>query len=91
MDVYVVLWNDRHADPETEVFDTLCGAALYVWSALAEWVSKGWIRENDIDVTDLSNGRFSEEWMFSCSYSCESDNIDIRRRSVHITPGSSTA
>lgn len=78
MHVYVVLTQDRHCDPDVEVF----------WdkSAAIRW-ARGFVEENvrhpeDVQIVELSNAMIGCGWQWHARYSDEGDCVTVMCRAM---------
>ncbi len=75
--LFVVLWEDRHADPEITIFTEISRAVEYVKTGLTElgrW-------PHDVEM-ETENPRWPENLLARYSYSPEGDQVTIQK----ITP-----
>ena len=78
-DVYVVLIQDRHTDPEVEVFANPVDAIDYAEKEVREGAGKF---PEDIEILELTPGMLADGWVFAGIYSCEGDSVTVMKRQV---------
>ena len=67
MKVYVLLINDRHADPEIQVFTTPEAAIAAAKAAVTEYAR----HSEDIEEKQIA------DWLYFATYSCENDYVRV--------------
>jgi len=77
--VYVVMINDRHADPDVLVFSTKELAIEAAKNAVTECAR----HEEDIQWDyELNPSMIRHGWIFYVPYSCEGDSVRVMEREL---------
>jgi hypothetical protein len=79
IDVYVVLVQDRHADPDIKVFADAIDAIEYADRELK--TGSRHCPEN-IEVYELTQSMLDDGWIFFATYSCEGDSVRVTKHQV---------
>lgn len=76
--LFTVLVQDRHSDPDVEVFvekdDAIMRARVLV--------EEGNRHPEDIEVCELTQAMINEGWVWSCQYSREGDQVTVMARQL---------
>jgi formylmethanofuran dehydrogenase subunit E-like metal-binding protein len=72
-ELFVVMVNDRHCDPEPELFTTAGQAIAYARSEAEQYART----PEDVDETPI------EGWLYHASWGPESDSIWVLAKTVH--------
>ncbi len=78
MKVYVVVVNDRHADPEIKLFKDEQKALGYAEQAVQDTAR----HPEDIERDELNDFMKRDGWIYYVRYSCEGDYIVVYEREV---------
>jgi hypothetical protein len=76
--LFVVMVEDRHADPDVEVFVEKDDAIRRA-RALAE---EGARHPGAIEVSELNNAMVNDGWVWHCRYSGEGDWVTVMARQL---------
>ena len=85
MKVYVVLWEDRHTDPDIIVYANKEEAITYAQNNVKKAMDEGGYEvEEDGEYGDqeLNDTMLQAGWVYYGRYSCEGDCISVLEREV---------
>jgi hypothetical protein len=78
-DVYVVLIQDRHADPDVEVFADPVDAIEYAEKEVRDG-ARGNI--DDIEYYEITDSMRRDGCLMFATYSCEGDSVRVTKHQV---------
>jgi hypothetical protein len=79
-DIYLVITDDRHADPEVTPFADEAGALAFA----EQEVERNARHPGSIELADreLNDAMRNDGWLWYCRYSTEGDSVRVVRREL---------